>query len=80
MTNTELTLNQLQAISGGGREERKAAREESREERRKERHSNQQFKWGIFCHLWSRPHDKDCPYNSSTGAPATGECVPVENQ
>ena len=78
MTNTELTLNQLQAISGGGRAERKAARAEKKEARREERHSNQQFKWGIFCDLWQRPHDEDCPYNSSTPAPAAGQCVPDE--
>ena len=80
MYNTELTLGQLQAICGGGRTERQAARAERREARQEARHHNQQFKWGIFCHLWSRPHDEDCPYNSSNAVPPAEECVPVENQ
>ena len=37
MTNTELTLNQLQAISGGGKEERQARREARRERRQEKR-------------------------------------------
>ena len=40
MTDSELTIDQLQAISGGGREERQArrqARAEAREQRRQER-------------------------------------------
>ncbi len=78
MINTELTLDQLQAVSGGGKAERQAARAEKREERRAERHSKRQFKWGIFCDLWHRPHPADCEYNSSTPAPE--QCVPVENQ
>ena len=81
MTNNELTLDQLQAISGSGPEERQArreARQANRELKREQRHSDRQFKWGIFCDLWQNPHDEDCPYNSSDTVPAAGQCVPDE--
>ena len=76
MTNVELTLDQLQAISGGGRAERQAARAERREARREARHFRNERKFGVFCNLWQRPHPDDCPYSSNP----SGGFVLEENQ
>ena len=76
MTNTELTLDQLQTISGGGRAERQAARAERREARREARHFRNERKFGVFCNLWQQPHPDDCPYSSNP----SGGVVLEENQ
>ena len=65
MINNELTLDQLYAVSGGGREERRAARQARREARRERRHFQAERRNGIFCWAWERPHPDDCPYSSN---------------
>ena len=82
MTNNELTLDQLTAISGGGKAEREARRAD-RQNKRTERkgpdaHADKVFKFGPFCIDWGHP--EDCPYGDNSTTSTTDPCVPVENQ
>ena len=64
-TNAELTLAQLQAVAGGGREERRAARQARRKARRQRKPFQAERRNGICCSTWKHPHPDDCPYSSN---------------
>ena len=70
MTNTELTLNQLQAISGGGKAERQA-RKARRKAFREEKKASREYEKMI------REREKEY-FETGTYPVPTEECVPDE--
>jgi len=73
MTNQELTLDQLQVISGGGRAERQARRER-RKAYREERRASREYERIL------NEREKEFFRTGTYPYPPAEECVPVENQ